>query len=140
VQFDGVEDADGIIGEAVDEYTGLVDVTATVGNIRGYGLKLEGDDKHKAEVGLFFDDQHNPPIKVEVVAVNEPRTLKVAVPSTLLVDGEYYLKIVTQSTVKRGGGFAEKYPGSMVGLHSDHSGVDHDRNQAWITAGIRLRS
>jgi hypothetical protein len=101
VQFDGIEDTDGVIGEAVDEHTGLVDVTATIGNIltvRGFGLKIEGDDKHKAEVGFFFDDKFNPPIKAEAVAVNEPRTLKVVVPSTLLVDGEYYLKIVTQTS------------------------------------------
>jgi hypothetical protein len=103
VQFDGIEDADGVIGEAVDEHTGLVDVTATIGNIltvRGFGLKLEGDDKYKNQVGFFFDDKHNPPVKADVIAVNEPKTLKVVVPATLLVDGEYYLKIVTQSTVK----------------------------------------
>jgi hypothetical protein len=43
---------------------------------------------------------NNPPIKVEAIAVNEPRTLKVVVPTNLYADGEYYLKIVTQSTVK----------------------------------------
>jgi hypothetical protein len=77
-----------------------------VGNIltiRGFGLKLEGDDQHKNQVGLFFDDKHNPPVRADAVAVNEPRTLKVAVPPTLLVDGEYFLKIVTQSSIKGGG-------------------------------------
>jgi hypothetical protein len=59
VQFDGIDQADGLIAEAVDEHTGQVDEVMTVGNlltIRGYGLKIEGDDEHKNEVGLWFDD------------------------------------------------------------------------------------
>jgi hypothetical protein len=103
VQFDGIDHEDGIIAEVVDEYTGAMDVTATLGSlltVRGFGLKLEGDDLHKTQVGLWFDDKHTPPVKAEAVAVNEPRTLKVIVPTTLYADGEYYLKIVTQSNVK----------------------------------------
>jgi IS30 family transposase len=44
VQFDGIDQEDGLIAEAVDEHTGLVDVMATVGNIltiRGYGLRAK---------------------------------------------------------------------------------------------------
>jgi hypothetical protein len=70
--------------------------------IRGYGLKIEGDDEHKDEVGLFFDNGQNPPIKAEIVAVNEPRTLKAIVPVTFAVDGEYAFKVVTQSSAKHG--------------------------------------
>jgi hypothetical protein len=106
VQFDGIEDTDGIIAEAVDEYMGQSDLTATVGyilTIRGSGLKIESDNQHKAQAGLWFDNKHTPPIRADAIAVNEPRTIKVAVPSTLLVDGKYCLKIVTQSTVKGGG-------------------------------------
>jgi hypothetical protein len=106
VQFDGVDQADGLIAEAVDEYTGQLDEVMTVGNlltIRGYGLKIEGDDEHKDEVGLWFDDGQNPPIKAEIIAVNEPRTLKTIVPATLGVGGEYALKIVTQSSAKNSG-------------------------------------
>jgi hypothetical protein len=78
----------------------------TVGNlltIRGYGLKIEGDDEHAEEVGLWFDDGQNPPVKAEIIAVNEPKTLKAIVPATLGVGGEYALKIVTQSSTKSRG-------------------------------------
>jgi hypothetical protein len=95
-----------IIAEVVDECTGAMDVTATPGSLltaRGFGLKIEGDDLHKTQVGLWFDDKHTPPVKAEAVAVNEPRTVKVIVPATLNADGECYLKIVTQSNVKGGG-------------------------------------
>jgi hypothetical protein len=54
-------------------------------------------------VGLWFDDKHTPPVKADAVAVNEPRTVKVIVPVTFNADGEYYLKIVTQSAVRHGG-------------------------------------
>jgi hypothetical protein len=87
----------------VDEYNGAVDSTATIGNIltiQGLGLKIEGDALHKTQVGLWFDDKQNPPIKVTAIAVNEPRTLKVVVPPTVTPGGEYYLKVVTQSSVR----------------------------------------
>jgi hypothetical protein len=106
VQFDGIDQADGLIAEAVDEYTGQVDEVMTLGNlldIRGYGLMIEGDDKHTDEVGLFFDDGQGGLVKAEIIAVNEPRTLKTIVPATLGVGGEYSLKIVTQSSTKHGG-------------------------------------
>jgi hypothetical protein len=105
IQFDGVDQAEGLIAEALDEHTGQLDEVMTVGNlltIRGYGLKIEGDEEHKDEVGLWFDDGQNPPIKAEILAVNEPRTLKTIVPATLGLGGEYTLKVVTQSSAKRG--------------------------------------
>jgi hypothetical protein len=105
VQFDGVDQAEGLIAEAVDEHSGQLDEVMTIGNlltIRGYGLKIEGDDEHHDEVGLWFDDGQNPPVKTEILAVNEPRTLKTIVPATLGVGGEYALKVVTQSSAKRG--------------------------------------
>ncbi|MDR1218936.1 MAG: DUF4469 domain-containing protein [Treponema sp.] len=98
VQFDGVDQTDGLVAEAVDE--GM-----TIGNlltIRGYGIKIEGDDKHKDEVGLWFDDGLNPPVKAEIIAVNEPRTLKSIVPANLVAGGEYVLKVVPQSSAKNG--------------------------------------
>ena len=57
IDFDGIDQSDGHIGEAVDEATGLIDEAATVGNIltiHGYGLKIEADDAHKDQVGVFF--------------------------------------------------------------------------------------
>jgi hypothetical protein len=104
VQFDGIDQADGLIAEALDEATGLVDEVMTIGNIltiRGYGLKIEGDDEHKDEVGLFFDDgSEGGGVKAAIIPVNEPRTLKVIVPAGLAIRTEYTLKVVTQSSAK----------------------------------------
>jgi hypothetical protein len=100
VQFDGVDQAEGLIAEAVDEYTGQVGEVMTIGNLltmRGSGLKIEGDAQHADEAGLFFDDGQNPPVKAEIVAVNEPGILKAIVPATLGAGGEYALKAVTQA-------------------------------------------
>jgi hypothetical protein len=49
-----------------------------------------------------FDDGQGGLVKAEIVAVNEPRTLKAIVPATLGVGGEYALKVVTQSSTKYG--------------------------------------
>jgi hypothetical protein len=106
VQFDGVDQADGLIAEALDEHTGQLDEVMTVGNlltIRGYGLKIEGTDQHKDEVGLWFDDGQGTLVKAEIIAVNELRTLKAIVPATLGVGYDYALKVVTQSSAKGNG-------------------------------------
>jgi hypothetical protein len=106
VLFDGVDQAEGLIAEALDEHTGQVDEVMTIGNlltIRGYGLKIEGDAEHKDEVGLFFDDGAGNLVRAEIIAVNEPRTLKAIVPATLGAGGEYALKVVTQSSAKGSG-------------------------------------
>jgi hypothetical protein len=105
VQFDGIDQADGLIAEALDEATGLVDEVMTVGNlliIRGYGLKIEGDDEHKDDVGLWFDDSMHPVVKAKIIAVNEPKTLKIIVPAGLSPGMDYALKVVTQSSTKHG--------------------------------------
>jgi hypothetical protein len=57
VEFAGIADDSGHIGEAIDAASGNVDETATIGNIltiRGHGLKIESDDDHQAEVGAYF--------------------------------------------------------------------------------------
>jgi hypothetical protein len=68
--------------------------------IRGFGLKIEADEYHKDVVGLFFDNGHSIPPRAEILAVNEPRTLKAIVPGVLAVGDEYTLKIVTQSSTR----------------------------------------
>jgi len=103
VEFDGVDSSDGLIGEALDEATGLVDECATMGNIitlHGYGLKVEADDAHKGGIGLFFVGPSGDPIPARVLAVNAPRTLKALVPTGLSAGTEYSLRIVTQSSAK----------------------------------------
>jgi hypothetical protein len=105
VEFDGVDQNDGLIAEAKDEATGLIDEVATMGNIltvHGYGLKIEGDEAHKDEIGLFFDCD-TALAKAEIIAVNEPRTLKVIIPAGLVSGKQYRLKIVTQSSAKHSG-------------------------------------
>jgi hypothetical protein len=103
VEFDGVDQSDGLIAEAVDEHTGQIDEVMSIGNlltIRGYGIKIEADAAHQDEAGLFFDDGENPPVKAEILAVNEPRTLKAIVPASLAPGKDYALKAVTQSSTK----------------------------------------
>ena len=106
VEFDGIDQRDGLIAEALDEHTGQLDEVMTLGNllvIRGYGLKIEADADHAAQAGLFFDDGSSALVKAEILAVNEPRTLKAIVPAALVVGTDYALKIVTQSPTKGGG-------------------------------------
>jgi hypothetical protein len=102
-EFSGIDQSDGLIAEAYDEATETVDEVATIGNlltIRGFGLKIEGDEAHKDSVGLFVEPEAGgPPVKTEIIAVNEPRTLKVIVPA-LEVGKLYILKVLTQSSAK----------------------------------------
>jgi hypothetical protein len=105
VDFAGIADDTGHIGEATDEATGNVDETATIGDIlviHGHGLKVEGDDAHKAEVGVYFETTDKSRIKCGRVAVNEPKTLKVIVPAGLAAGTAYTLVVVTQSSVAHG--------------------------------------
>ena len=106
VDFDGVDSSDGLIAEARDEATGLIDESATVGNIltvHGSGLKIDADEEHKGSVGLFFVGESGAsPVKASVIAVNEPRTLKVVVPP-LTAGGHYTLRVITQSSAKTHG-------------------------------------
>jgi hypothetical protein len=107
VEFDGIDQRDGLIAEAIDEHTGQLDEVMSIGNlltIRGYGLKIEADAAHQAQAGLFFDDGETAPVKTEILAVNEPRTIKAIVPASLVVGKDYTLKIVTQSPARHGSG------------------------------------
>jgi hypothetical protein len=101
VEFDGIDQSDGLIAEARDE-------AATIGNLltlHGYGLKLEGDNAHRDAVGLFFKpEEGGTAVKAEIIAVNEPRTLKVIVPA-LEAGKRYTLKVATQSSAKHGSTF-----------------------------------
>jgi hypothetical protein len=106
IEFDGVDQSEGHIGEALDEATGLVDDVMTIGNIltiRGSGLKIESDEDHKAQTGLFFiNDNTGNPVKAEAIAVNEPKTLKAVVPP-LERGSSHRLYLVTQSSTKHTG-------------------------------------
>ena len=118
IEFDGIDQRDGLIAEALDEHTGQLDEAMTIGNIltiRGYGLKSEANADHAAQAGLFFDDGSSAPVKAKILAVNEPRTLKAIVPAALLIGTDYALKVVMQSSAK-GDGALLKNP---MEIHSE---------------------
>jgi hypothetical protein len=101
VQIDGKDDIEGYIAQATDEATGLVDEVATVGNIltiHGYGLKLESPTGFSP--GVFFKPATGVPIEATVIAVNEPRTLKLVVPAGLTDGAAYSLVVQTWSSAK----------------------------------------
>jgi hypothetical protein len=101
VQIDGKDDIEGYIAQATDEATGLVDEVATVGNIltvHGYGLKLEAPTGFSP--GVFFKPATGVPIEATVIAVNEPRTLKLVVPAGLTDGQAYSLVVQTWSSAK----------------------------------------
>ena len=103
VLIDGFDEKEGHIGEIVDEATGLVDECFTVENvltIRGSGLKIESDEAHKEQTGVFFDDRHGNSYQARLIAVNEPRTLKVVPPGHLLENEEFYVRVATQGSAK----------------------------------------
>ena len=105
IEFDGVDQSDGHIGEAEDE-AGLVDETMTTGRlltIRGSGLKIKADEAHRDEAGLFFEDAGGGRTRARTVAVNEPKTLKAFVPEELTEGEAYTLVVVTQGSTKRNG-------------------------------------
>ena len=108
IEFSGIEQRDGLIAEVHDEATGMSDEVVTKGNlltIHGYGLKLACDEAHEEETGVFFEplDSGGAAVKAQIIAVNEPRTMKVIVPADLEQGKTYKLKIVTQSPSKGGG-------------------------------------
>jgi hypothetical protein len=106
LDFDGIDVSEGIIGEARDEATGLIDESATIGNlltIHGSGLKVESDAQHKSEAGVFFVDEQGAKVKADIIAVNEPRTLKAIVPAALAAGADYRLLVVTQSSARGSG-------------------------------------
>jgi hypothetical protein len=41
-------------------------------------------------------------VKADIIAVNQPRTLKVVVPAGLKTGAPYFLRVVTQSSAKHG--------------------------------------
>ena len=103
VVLDGIDQTDGYIAEVTDEATGIVDEVLTIGNlitIRGWGLKIDGAPENHDTIGLYFessDGDHR--TKAEIIAVNEPRTIKAIIPN-LPSDTKYRIIIVTQSSAK----------------------------------------
>ncbi|MDR1400364.1 MAG: DUF4469 domain-containing protein [Treponema sp.] len=111
VDFAGIADDTGHIGEALDEASGDLDEIATIGNIldiRGHGLKIDADADHKDEVGVFFQTNDGAKVKCALVPVNEPRCIKVIVPTTLTDGTDYFIVVITQSSVHGSGHILKK--------------------------------
>jgi hypothetical protein len=105
ITFDGIEESNGLIGEVIDEASGMADTQITAGNIvavRGYGLKVESDAAHAASAGVFLVNSSGQETRVKAIALNEPRLLKLLMPDTLPHGEEYTLLVRTQSLVKGG--------------------------------------
>jgi len=106
VEIDGLDKRDGFIAEALDEATELVDEVVTIGNLltlHGCGLKIDADEDRASGSGVYFKPPSGIPLKAEIIAVNEPRTLKVLVPDTLTVGTAYQVVIFTQSSTRNSG-------------------------------------
>ena len=105
IKIDGIDQNDGYIAEVTDEATGIVDEVLTLGNlitIRGWGLKIDGTQENYDKIGLYFESDAEIRTKAEIIAVNEPRTIKAIVPY-LSSDTSYRLVIVTQTSAKNSG-------------------------------------
>ena len=105
VEFDGIESNDGFIATAKDEATGLEDDLVTRGNIltiHGAGIKVESDEANRELVGVFFRPEKGMPVKASIIVVNNPKTLKIVVPSGLTKGTLYRLSVETQSSARNG--------------------------------------
>jgi hypothetical protein len=99
VVFSGKEDHSGYIGTAVDETTGREKEVVTARGlltISGRGLKIQTDEAHRNEAGLYFEGPGGTTIKAENAAINKPRTLRVMVPADLQTGVSYTLLLRTQ--------------------------------------------
>ena len=106
IEFDGFDQSDGFIAQALDETTVQIDEVMTIGGIltiHGTGLKIEADQAHEEAAGLYFEDEQGVRVKAGTIAVNEPKTLKVVVPAGLAAGTAYRLTTVTQSSAKHSG-------------------------------------
>ena len=74
-------------------------------SIRGWGLKIDGTEDNHDAIGLYFvpvaGSGQSP--KAEIIAVNEPKTLKAIVPTGTYSNYPHRIKIVTQTSAKSAG-------------------------------------
>jgi hypothetical protein len=120
LEFIGIDSSEGIIAEAMDEATGLVDEVMTRGHIltiNGEGLKIDGENDCKDLIGVVFLPKTGASVKASVIAVNKPKTLKVLVPTDLKEGESYRLAIETKSSIRHGGTLLKR----VRNLRSDFS-------------------
>jgi hypothetical protein len=122
LDFKGVDETSGHMYKFLDEATGLDD-KITRGNlfhVSGVGLKIAHDDEqaHVDACGLWLIRNNTTSrLRVPSVAVNEPRTIVFLVPANLTIGHEYYIEIVTQSSIRSSGGII-KNPRTVRSEHT----------------------
>ena len=120
LEISGIDRSHGYIVEALDEATGLINQGLTPGNfltIQGYGLKIDSDSEHQLQTGVFFKPESGDPIKAPLIAINEPKRIKLVIPSELRPGTPYWIFIETMSSSKGSGALTKK----LRDIHSDFS-------------------
>jgi len=103
IKFDGRDEGESFISNAVDEATGSINEVMTKGNIltiNGRGLKLDCPEGRDTQMGVFFKPDCGAPIKAGAVAWNASRMLKVIVPLELAAGTAYQIAVETWSSTK----------------------------------------
>ncbi|MDR1258457.1 MAG: DUF4469 domain-containing protein [Tannerellaceae bacterium] len=107
VDIKGVDETNGHIFTVTDDATGKENEVITIGkpvHIKGIGLKILHDDiqTHIDKVGLWFIPNGGMRIdyKSTFVIINETHTIAAIVPEDLVPDTDYYIELVTQSSVR----------------------------------------
>ena len=81
------------IKDSISKKTDEVLTSRGVVEVRGYNLKIEGDD---TACGLWFVHENGDEIQAEIIIENKPSKIIAIIP--LLDNGNYQVKIVTQHT------------------------------------------
>ena len=99
-----------MIAEIVNHVTGEIDLTINAGAIfyvRGTGLKIESDDLHTDQAGLFLKDATTgvrTKIDAVNIALNMPHEIHAIAPATITAGQQYYVVVCTQSSAKSSSG------------------------------------
>jgi hypothetical protein len=98
-----------MIAEIINNVTGEIDTTINSGalfTVRGTGLKIEFDDMHIDETGLFLEEVNSlvrTKIEMTDIAVKEPRELRAIASQYISAGQQYYVVVLTQSSVRSNG-------------------------------------
>jgi hypothetical protein len=108
IQFDGIDDDSGIIGEVINRVNGDKNETVrpnALFEVHGLGLKITSDADHANDTGLYFEsltDGSRVRVDPANMGINEPKKLMAITPgeADLPIGTLWYVVIRTQSFVK----------------------------------------
>jgi hypothetical protein len=109
LDFKGIDETHGRMFTFLDETSGTDTKMTRNGlfHIHGTGLKIVHDDEqvHINAVGLWLYPSASPAsrLRVTAIAVNEPKHIVFVIPGNLSTSYQYYVEIVTQSSVRNSG-------------------------------------